>query len=203
MSHMNAANEGNELTVPENLFDDTDPLEDLLAESTSLLAGTPAKIAAKSQDIFSLEDLLAESMAITAQREQMKSIRKAAANGFGTKEERDANNELLRKWEAAREWNRQANVAVFHRCTCTVCRTYSNVFAGFYERQTHRSNDSIERLVKVGNFSGHYPKEVRYLEDKLPACEDCLRGLGYPVEEDEVAEIAVEVPADDTPATSG
>lgn len=183
MSHMNATNEGNGLTVPENLFDDTDPLEDLLAESTSLLAGTPAKIAAKSQDIFSLEDLLAESMAITAQREQMKSIRKAAANGFGTKEERDANNELLRKWEAAREWNKVANVAGFNRCLCLACDSYSVAFAGYYERQVHRSNASIERLVKVTTaHTDSFKKEVKYFDETSAVCEDCLELQGYPIE---------------------
>jgi len=180
MNH-HATNDDSRHTMPDNIFEDSD-LDDLLEESTDLLAGTPAPIAQKTQEIFSLDDLLSESMAIVSQREQMKQIRKAAANGFGSKEERDTNNDLLRKWEAAREWHKKANVAAFTRCTCLRCKTYNVVFAGFYERQTHRSNATIERLIKVDKHTDTFQKEVRYFDEKLAVCEDCLAFDGYPVE---------------------
>lgn len=173
-----------------------DLLDDLLTESVDLLAGQPSTVGKKAQDIFSLDDLLAESMVITAQREQMKQIRKAAANGFGSKEERDANNALLRKWEAAKEWNKQANVAAFTRCVCSRCRTYTVAFAGYYERQIHRSNAQIERLVLSGKPTDSYAKEVRYFDDSLAACEDCLAFDGYPVEMDtDTVVVEIEAPS--------
>lgn len=188
MQHFGTNDESRHL-MPADLFSDEasadsdELLNSLLEESTQSLAGTPPTQAAKAQDIFSLDELLAESMAVQAQREQMKGIRKAAANGFGTKEERDANNELLRKWEAAREWNKVANVAGFNRCLCLACDNYSVAFAGYYERQVHRSNASIERLVKVTTaHTDSFKKEVKYFDETSAVCEDCLELQGYPIE---------------------
>lgn len=184
MTHSNTAEHlPNDLFLEDTSDDSDTTLDSLLAESTQMLAGTPHSQAAKAQDIFSLDELLAESMAVQSQREQMKSIRKAAANGFGTKEERDANNELLRKWEAAREWHKVANVAGFNRCLCLACDSYSVAFAGYYERQVHRSNASIERLVKVtAAHTDSFKKEVKYFDETAAVCEDCLELAGYPIE---------------------
>lgn len=181
MQHF-GTNDDSRHIMPADIFSDEDSSnsDELL---NSLLENIPPPQAAKAQDIFSLDELLAESMAVQSQREQMKSIRKAAANGFGTKEERDANNELLRKWEAAREWNKVANVAGFNRCLCLACDSYSVAFAGYYERQVHRSNVSIERLVKVTTaHTDSFKKEVKYFDETSAVCEDCLELQGYPIE---------------------
>lgn len=134
-------------------------------------------------EVFTLDNLLSESMAAQAERDKYKQIRKNLAEGKVPTAERDANQELLRQWEAKREWNKAADVIGFERCRCKGCGQFHTIFMGYFEKQTHRSNTSISRWVSVTKLSGSLPKEVRYSDHDVPTCEDCADFAGFPVEE--------------------
>jgi hypothetical protein len=134
-------------------------------------------------DVFSLDDLLSESMVAAAERDRMKLLRKKVAEGKAPAAERNADIELLRQWELKREWNKSANVICFERCKCIGCGQFHSIFMGYFERQIHKTNTKLERLVKVEKFASDLTKEVRYSDHNVPTCEDCAEFAGFPVEE--------------------
>lgn len=151
---------------------DVDPLDALLSDGTD-----------GSEDNFSLEGLLKESLQAKRDAESVKVARALLAKGGIDPESRKSMTESIRSWEVKREWLAVASVAMFYRQFCAQCDLYHVTFAGYYQRQEHRTT-KVQRWVQATKDlrTVPLPKECKYEDSICELCEDCAGKAGYPIE---------------------
>lgn len=154
---------------------DVDPLDSLLSESMGTGLSAPEE--------FSLEGLLKESLQSKRDAESVKTARALLARGGVDPESRKNMTDSIRAWEVKREWTAVASVAMFHRQFCGECDLYHVTFAGYYQRQEHRTT-KIQRWVQATKDlrSVPLPKECKYEDSICELCEECAGKAGYPIE---------------------
>ena len=134
-------------------------------------------------DFADLTSLLVESVALREDKNLLKTARKTLKdnpNSLSGQEAQDLRDSVSRI-EAAREWLPKAEVAFFSVQTCQCCGASSAVFAGFFQRQAHRSMRQLDRWVASPETgSSHLPKEIKNQEVGIPACAYCIVSLGFP-----------------------
>lgn len=137
-----------------------------------------------SMEEFSLDDLLKESLAQKRDEASVKAARSIVAKGGIDPEARKSMEASIRSWEMKREWNAEADVAMYQRQFCQKCDNYHVTFLGLFQRQSHRTS-KVARWVPAGTVPAvkGLQKEAKYEDAMALMCEDCARDAGYPVED--------------------
>lgn len=149
---------------------------------------------------ISLDDLMAESMETIHASKAVKAARAKLKDTRTTNRERAELNEIIRKWELAREWKPQATVAMFSTQDCENCGYVQGIFVGLFQREAHRHNHTT-RWVIPSAVNDSLPIERKENLTAVPMCLACVEDLGYfEPEEDEGDPLAELMGADDQTA---
>lgn len=147
---------------------DTD-LEDLLAESQA--DDSP-------DDSDPLDELLAESLAATREALEAKQARERAKRGGLSAAQQAEDAERIRRWELAHEWRAVANVALFERHTCA-CGRHQTIFRQLMTRQQHRHLRDSQRWQQADASLANLPNEVVVQKWETPMCPACAPQAGF------------------------
>lgn len=147
---------------------DTD-LEDLLEESQ----------ADTSNDSDPLDELLAESLAAVREAAEAKAARERRKRGGQSAAEAAEDAERLRRWELAHEWKPVANVALFERHTCDSCGRHQTIFRQLMIRQQHRHLRDSQRWQQAEASLADLPNEVVVQKWSAPMCPACSPQAGF------------------------
>ena len=147
---------------------DTD-LEDLLAESQA--DDSP-------DDSDPLDELLAESLAAAREQLEAKAARERAKRGGQSASEATEDAERIRRWELAHEWKAVANVALFERHTCA-CGRHQTIFRQLMTRQQHRHLRDSQRWQRADASLADLPNEVVVQKWETPMCPACAPQAGF------------------------
>jgi hypothetical protein len=130
-----------------------------------------------------LDDLLAESIAAVADAGAAKAAKDRVKRGGQSQAERQEDLERIAAWEAAYEWEAQANVALFHWYTCTTCDAGTTngygLFQGLFIREQHKSLQDAKRWRRVEASKAMLPNETAIRFHEVPMCTECCTGNGW------------------------
>lgn len=130
-----------------------------------------------------LDDLLAESVAQADQAKLATAARARLKSQSGSAAERAEDAARIARWEAEREWDQKANVALFHDFACSCGETRTSVFQGLFIRETHKElGHGSQRWRRVEAATAGLPNEVAVRCMEVPICMDCAEGKGWMVE---------------------
>lgn len=133
--------------------------------------------------MISLDSLLSESLTASKEALEAKAARVILSKGGLPAADRAAVSQSLRDFEARREWLPQAYVAMFNRQRCSCCNSFQTQFAGFFQRQKHRTSNFNERWIPfMKPVDDNLPREAKYNDSVAELCEDCAEHLGFDVE---------------------
>lgn len=129
-----------------------------------------------------LDALLSESLASAREASATAAARERLKRGAGTAAERAEDAARIAEWEARREWDAVANVALFHNFTCACGETRTNVFQGLFAREVHRVLGFSQRWRRVTTADASLENEVAIRECQVPMCTACATGKGWDVD---------------------
>lgn len=162
----------NALSEPEALYDME--LDDLLEQSTA----KPPKASAPVPVILDeLQDLLDESLALKQEEAAIKFLREKQKRGGGTAQERAEDEARIREWEARREWDTKANVAVFEVRECS-CGTVETIYSHLMHWQQHKEK-RISRSVRAHQQIAALPNMIAKQQVKVDCCSKCAELKGW------------------------
>ena len=133
--------------------------------------------------LLSLDDLLAESVQEAAKVSATEAARDRLRRGTGNAAERAEDAARIAAWEAQREWDQQANVALFHQFACECGAAESRLFQGLFIREVHRTlGHGSQRWRRVSAADAALPNEVAVSEVATPMCAECAGDKGWAIE---------------------
>ncbi len=136
----------------------------------------------QSGGFAALDALLAESMGEAREQSAAAAARERLKRGTGTAAERAEDAARIAEWEARREWEQVANVALFHNFTCD-CGTETSLFQGLFAREVHRTLQFSQRWRRVETADAALNNEVAIRECKVPMCTACATGKGWDMDD--------------------
>lgn len=135
-------------------------------------------------DVFDFGSLLKEAMEHKAETVKLKESRKILKSGRNP-----SGGDLaglladVQRMENRQEWLPCAAVAMFQVQVCQHCGSYTPMFTGLFQRQTHKYQRGIDRWVGASDHSNHgLPQEVKTSEVEVPLCCFCLTDHGFSTE---------------------
>lgn len=153
--------------------------DQLLAElEDSLPQGVPN--ATRFDDTDPLEELLAESLSADAERAQFQSDLKARKRGFVgmSAAEVEFCNSRMQAFEQARVWRPIENLAVFARFVCMGCSSERLVFTRYMQAQASRTNPTARRWDTVIKPNAAVPTRCAVERRLTPICPSCAPQAG-------------------------
>lgn len=129
-------------------------------------------------DTDPLDELLAESMAATKEALEAKLARERRKRGGQSAEQQAEDAERIRRWELAHEWKPVANVAMFERHVCA-CGRHQTIFRQLMTRQQHRHLRDSQRWQQADAALTDLPNEVVVQKWETPMCPACSPQVGF------------------------
>lgn len=133
--------------------------------------------------LFDLDDLLADSMKQKSDAENAKAARALLAKGGVNAETRKRMEAEIAAHEMKVLWTAQAAVAMFHRQWCDKCDLVHVHFAGFFQRQAHKTSKIQRWIASNEQQMGSLPKETKYEDIIVATCEECAALAGFPIDD--------------------
>lgn len=177
----------------ENQQDTLAELEASLNEQMQADAEEEEQAEARLEDgdaVDELDALLAEATSEAQDRVLGKSLRQQLSRLSSTSQEHAYLKAKLQEWEARREWDTQANCAMFTKYTCA-CGSTHTIFNGLFYRQSHREMRTVKRWVAAtqflqGNLTtaalAELPNETILQQHTIPMCGSCAADKGWNIE---------------------
>lgn len=132
----------------------------------------------------SLDDLLADAMRAADEQKKVSQARERLKKNKVKASDREETEALIRSWEARNLWKPMANVALFEYVTCTCCQQFNTNFLRMMQKQVHRNNPQITRLIAMGEgqeMDAALPKLVARQVTEVDICEYCAADAGFDI----------------------
>ena len=130
-------------------------------------------------DNLDLDSLLTESVELHSAKQSLKTARKQLASGLTNGETRAEIEAKIREWEAKSEWKPAAVVAMFTTQVCK-CGSRHTLFAGIFQRQTHRTSTASRWVAERTPAHLNLPKEQKHSDVDVAFCLCCVEAQGFP-----------------------
>lgn len=139
-------------------------------------AGEPLAV---DEGFDELEALLQESLQPVREKQALRANREKLARGGLSANERKEIEAKVREWEARLEWDNEANVALFHRQTCSKCELTWTTFSTLLLRQSHKTKADTQRWIASSVELAALPNEVAFRDQTVGMCWNCCDSRGY------------------------